>query len=71
MRGALPAAFERLLREVGIKVSLAGEGHDHVTAAQLAEQMALPANEPMRRSNRREVRDQDLLAFAAAVLEAA
>jgi alcohol dehydrogenase class IV len=68
---ALPQAFERLLREVGIKVSLAGEGHDHITAAQLAEQMALPANEPMRRSNRRAVRDQDLLEFAAAVLEAA
>ena len=67
----LPPAFERLLREVGVKVSLAGEGHDHVTAAQLAEQMALPANEPMRHSNRREVRDQDLLEFAAAVLEAA
>jgi alcohol dehydrogenase len=67
----LPQAFERLLREVGVKVSLAGEGHDHITAAQLAEQMALPANEPMRRSNRREVHDQDLLEFAATVLEAA
>ena len=67
----LPAAFDRLLREVGVKVSLAGEGHDHITPKQLAEQMALPANEPMRRSNRREVREQDLLAFAAAVLEAA
>lgn len=67
----LPRAFDRLLREVGVKVSLAGEGHDHITAAQLAEQMALPANEPMRRSNRREVRDQDLIEFAAAVLEAA
>ncbi len=67
----LPDAFERLLREVGVKVSLAGEGHDQITAAQLAEQMALPANEPMRRSNRRTVRDEDLLAFAAAILESA
>ncbi len=67
----LPGAFERLLRQVGVKVSLGGEGHDQITAAQLAEQMALPANEPMRRSNRRSVRDQDLLEFAVAVLESA
>jgi alcohol dehydrogenase len=67
----LPGAFERLLREVGVKVSIAGEGHDAITAAQLAQQMAAPENEPMRRSNRREVRDQDLLAFATAVLEGA
>jgi alcohol dehydrogenase len=64
----LPAAFERLLREVGIKVSIAGEGHDHITPEQLAQQMAQPENEPMRRSNRRAVRDEDLLEFAAAVL---
>jgi len=67
----LPPAFDRLLRAVGVKVRLSGEGHDHISAAQLAEQMALPANEPMRRSNRREVRDQDLLEFATAVLEGA
>jgi alcohol dehydrogenase class IV len=67
----LPRAFDRLLRAVGVKVTLSGEGHDHISAAQLAEQMALPANEPMRRSNRREVRDQDLLEFATAVLEGA
>jgi alcohol dehydrogenase class IV len=66
----LPGAFERLLREVGIKVSIAGEGHDGLTPAQLAQQMAQPENEPMRRSNRREVRDPDLLEFAAAVLGA-
>jgi alcohol dehydrogenase len=66
----LPGAFERLLRQVGIKVSLAGEGHDAITPAQLAQQMAQPENEPMRRSNRREVRDQDLLEFATAVLTA-
>jgi len=66
----LPGAFERLLRQVGIKVALAGEGHDAITPAQLAQQMAQPENEPMRRSNRREVREQDLLEFAAAVLTA-
>jgi alcohol dehydrogenase class IV len=67
----LPAAFDRLLRAVGIKVSISGEGYDEITPAQLAHQMAQPENEPMRRSNRREVRDQDLLEFAAAVLRAA
>jgi alcohol dehydrogenase class IV len=67
----LPGSFERLLREVGVKVSLAGEGHDQITAAQLAGQMALPANDPMRRSSRRAVSEQDLLEFAAAVLESA
>jgi alcohol dehydrogenase class IV len=66
----LPAAFDRLLRQVGIKVSIAGEGHDAIAPAQLAQQMAAPENEPMRRSNRREVRDQDLLEFATAVLTA-
>jgi alcohol dehydrogenase class IV len=66
----LPGAFERLLRQVGVKVSLAGEGHDAITPAQLAQQMAQPENEPMRRSNRREVREQDLLEFATAVLTA-
>ena len=67
----LPAAFDRLLRAVGIKVSISGEGYDQITPAQLAHQMSQPENEPMRRSNRREVRDQDLLEFAAAVLRAA
>jgi hypothetical protein len=66
----LPGAFERLLRQVGIKVSLAGEGHDAITPAQLAQQMAQPENEPMRRSNRREVSERDLLEFATAVLAA-
>jgi len=66
----LPAAFERLLRETGIKVSIAGEGHDGITPAQLAHQMAQPENEPMRRSNRREVREQELLEFASTVLSA-
>jgi alcohol dehydrogenase class IV len=66
----LPGAFERLLRQVGVKVSLAGEGHDAITPAQLAQQMAQPENEPMRRSNRREVSEQDLLEFATAVLAA-
>jgi alcohol dehydrogenase class IV len=64
----LPAAVDRLIRDVGIKVSLSGEGHDHITAQQLAAQMARPENAPMRRSNRRPVADADLLIFAHLVL---
>jgi alcohol dehydrogenase class IV len=66
----LPVAFERLLRRCGIKVSLAGEGYDHIRASELAAQMARPENEAMRRSNRRPIADADLLAFATAVLTA-
>ena len=66
----MPAAFERLLRESGVKVSLAGEGHDHVTPAALAAQMARPENAAMRLSNRRRVGDADLLEFATLLLAA-
>jgi hypothetical protein len=65
---ALPGAFERLLREAGVKVSLAGEGHDDVTPENLAMQMAKPENASMRKSNRRPVADADLLTFARTVL---
>jgi alcohol dehydrogenase class IV len=64
----LPAAVDRLIRDVGIKVSLSGEGHDDITAEQLAAQMARPENTAMRRSNRRPVADADLLHFAQLVL---
>ena len=64
----LAAAFDRLLRASGVKVSLAGEGHDQISPADLAAQMARPENEAMRRSNRRAVADEDLLSFATAVL---
>jgi alcohol dehydrogenase class IV len=64
----LPAAVDRLIRDVGIKVSLSGEGHDDITAEQLAAQMARPENTAMRRSNRRPVADADLLHFAHLVL---
>jgi alcohol dehydrogenase len=68
---ALPAAYERLLRRVGLKLSLAGEGHDGITASQLAAQMARPENEAMRRSNRRPVGDADLHHFAETLLSGA
>jgi alcohol dehydrogenase len=64
----LPGAVDRLIRDVGIKVSLSGEGHDGITAEQLAVQMARPENSAMRRSNRRPVLDADLLHFANLML---
>jgi len=64
----LPGAFDRLVRDVGLKVSLSGEGHDGITAEQLAAQMARPENSAMRRSNRRPVADSDLLHFANLML---
>jgi alcohol dehydrogenase class IV len=64
----LPGAVDRLIRDVGIKVSLSGEGHDGITPEQLAAQMARPENSAMRRSNRRPVLDSDLLHFANLML---
>jgi len=68
---ALPGAYDRLLRRVGLKLSLAGEGHDGITADQLAAQMARPENEAMRRSNRRPIGDADLKIFAETLLTGA
>jgi len=64
----LPGAVDKLIRDVGIKVSLSGEGYDGITAEQLAAQMARPENSAMRRSNRRPVLDSDLLRFAHLML---
>lgn len=65
---ALPAAFERLLREVGIEVALAGEGFEELAPERLAAQMARPENEAMLRSNRRTADEADLLRFARRML---
>jgi alcohol dehydrogenase class IV len=65
---ALAPAFDRLLRDVGLKLSLSGEGHDGITPQQLAAQMARPENEAMRRSNRRLIRDEDLIELATRTL---
>jgi alcohol dehydrogenase class IV len=64
---AVPAAFNRLVRSVEIKTTLADEGYD-VMAEQLAAQMARPENAAMRRSNRRPVADEDLYVFARTLL---
>ncbi len=65
--GKVPAAFERLMRTTGVRISLAGD-FDGVTPAMLAAQMARPENEAMRRSNRRTPGDVDMLRFAETVL---
>lgn len=64
----LPAAYEKLVRQCGMKVSLAGEGYDAITPERLAAQMANPENAAMRRSNRRASTDADLLTLAKLVL---
>ncbi len=65
---ALPGAYARLLRASGIKVALAGEGHDDITPERLAAQMGRAENAAMCRSNRRTASDADLLALAGRVL---
>jgi alcohol dehydrogenase len=61
------AAYEKLLRASGMKLSIAEE-FAGVSAAKLAEQTARPENAAMRASNRRESNDADLLSLAKAVL---
>jgi alcohol dehydrogenase class IV len=64
------AAYEKLLRASGMKLSLAEE-FAGVSPAALAEQTARPENSAMRASNRRDSSPADLLALATAVLAAA
>ena len=67
----VPAAYERLLRQVGVRVSLADAGFDAIRPEALAAQMRRPENAAMRHSNHRTVDDADMAAFARAVLEQA
>lgn len=46
-------AYDRLVRATGIKISLAGDGLDLSNPELLAEHMASPANNPMRKSTAR------------------
>jgi alcohol dehydrogenase class IV len=64
------AAYDKLLRATGMKLSLAEE-FVGVSPAMLAEQTARPENASMRASNRRASSEKDLLALASAVLAAA
>jgi alcohol dehydrogenase class IV len=61
---AAVAAFDRLVRSLGMKISLAGEGLDLDRPELLAKQMAAPENASMRKSTRRTVADDDLLPLA-------
>lgn len=65
---AVPAAFARLLRGVGVKVSLADEEFPDITPGRLAAQIARPENAAMRHANARSVADEDLLTFARMLL---
>jgi len=65
----VPAAYERLLRDVGVRVSLRDEGFDGLSAETLAAQMRNPENAAMLVSNHRTVDDDDMLLFARTVLE--
>jgi alcohol dehydrogenase len=60
-------AYDRLVRATGIKVTLAGEGLELNRPELLAEHMASPANEPMRKSCARYPGDADLLMLAERV----
>lgn len=66
----VPAAFKRLMRATGVRISLAEEMAG-ITPAMLAEQMRRPENAAMRNSNRRPVSDADLERFAETVLSQA
>ena len=61
------AAYEKLLRASGVKLSLAEE-FAGVSAEELAAQTARPENAAMRDSNRREASEADLLTLAKQVL---
>ncbi|MBI2720478.1 MAG: iron-containing alcohol dehydrogenase [Rhizobiales bacterium] len=61
------SGFDRLLRSTGIKVSLAGDGLELNRPELLAAHMALPANQPMRKSTLRYPSDADLLMLAEKV----
>jgi alcohol dehydrogenase class IV len=62
------SAYDRLVRSTGIKVSLAGDGLDLGRPELLAEHMASPANNPMRKSTARYPTDADLVMLAGRFL---
>ena len=62
-------AYERLVRATGMKISLEGDGLDLSRPELLAEHMASPANEPMRKSNLRYPSDAELVELAQLVYD--
>jgi alcohol dehydrogenase class IV len=67
----LPAAFDRFLREVGLPISLVGDGLSAADAARLATVTMAPENKSMRDSNIREILPADAQRIAGKVLTAA
>ncbi|MBV9633086.1 MAG: iron-containing alcohol dehydrogenase [Methylobacteriaceae bacterium] len=67
---AFVAAYEKLLRSIGLKVAIADE-FAGISPEILAAQAARPENAAMRAANRRAVSEADLLAFADNVLSVA
>jgi alcohol dehydrogenase class IV len=67
----LPAAFDRFLREVGLPISLGGDGLSAADAARLATVTMAPENKSMRDSNIREILPEDAQRIAGKVLTAA
>jgi alcohol dehydrogenase class IV len=63
------AAYDRLVRATGIKISLEGDGLDLGRPELLAEHMASPANAPMRKSNLRYPNDAELVELARLVYD--
>ena len=64
---AAVGAYERLVRNSGIRISLIGDGLELNRPEKLAEHMALPANTPMRKATARDISDADLLMLAERV----
>ena len=62
-------AYERLVRATGIKISLAGDGLDLGRPELLAQHMASPANNPMRKSCARYPDDAELVQLAERFLQ--
>lgn len=67
----VPEAFARLLRLVGIDAGSHEGGLANLAPEALAAQMARPENASMRRSNARDIGDDDLLTFARRVIRPA
>jgi alcohol dehydrogenase len=64
----VPGAFARLLRAVGIDAGSREDVFANLAPEALATQMARLENASMRRSNARDVEDDDLLTFARRLL---
>jgi alcohol dehydrogenase class IV len=70
MGAADPAvAYDRLVRATAMKISLEGDGLDLARPELLAEHMASPANDPMRKANLRYPSDAELVELARLVYD--